>query len=316
MQNLIKNKTIINEHSSRCELNVFLCFNDKYAFQAGVTVSSLLKNNTNISIHLFMIDVSDNNKTYFQQLSYYNNTIIFYDVDSSIIANEHKLKDHHIPTSLRIFVPQILTEIEKLIYLDSDIICHSSLSPLLEINFEDNIVLAAKDEEESQKTQCPLFDIHYGEYFNAGVMIIDTNAWNNNNITQKSMDLLDNRRKEFRLLDQDALNIALKNQTKIIANNYNKIVSICEHQIVPALNKNDVLIHFAGPIKPWFADTIPELYQYYQQISPWNAIKLDKRPKESASKYRLLAKQQFKEKHPLKAIKYTLIYILKKLIKK
>lgn len=316
MQNLIKNKTVFNEHNLDCDLNVFLCFNDKYAFQAGITVSSLLKNNPNISIHLFMIDVSDDNKIYFQQLSHYGSTIIFYDIEPSSIADKHNLKDRHIPTCLRIFVPEILTEIDKLIYLDSDIICHLPLLPLLDISFENNIILAAKDEEESQQTQCPLFDIHHGEYFNAGVMIIDTKAWNSNQITQKSMDLLDNRRKEFRLLDQDALNIALKNKTKIISNHYNKIVSINEHEIIPKINENDVLIHFAGPKKPWFSDTIPEIYQYYQKISPWSVIILDKQPKESASKYRLLAKQQFNKKQRLKGIQYMMIYFLKKLIKK
>lgn len=69
------------------------------------------------------------------------------------------------------------------------------------------------------------YGIEFINYFNAGVMFINTSEWKKNNITQKALEMI-NSGKVYRYADQDVLNILLNGRVHYLDKKYNNKTTI------------------------------------------------------------------------------------------
>lgn len=195
-------------------MNVLYQFNEKYAPYAGVSITSLFENNKavdSIDVYILGEELSKTSTDKFLQLAIqYNRKVIFVETDSLIA----RMKELNMPTyrgsyaaNMRLFVSDIVTNGDRLLYLDADTIVVGELSDMYNSDIEtvgmvyDSLGCKHK------------YDIGLSEldgYYNSGVILYDLNKWRAGKFTEKIVEHVANVRSQYPSPDQDLINIVLK----------------------------------------------------------------------------------------------------------
>lgn len=196
-------------------------------------------------------------------------------------------------TYYRLFIADVLSEeIQKVIYLDGDMIVRHSLDELWNANIENHAVGVVTDMALDSKDFTRLgYDEGYG-YFNAGMLLINLNYWRKHHLKDTFLHLIETQPDRIVLHDQDVLNIILYNQKMELSVKFNcqngflmkeeysemgKWKNKYKDDIKSAV-KDPVIVHYTDTIKPWhIEDSNPygyEFMKYYKQTA-WRYIKLN-----------------------------------------
>ena len=129
-------------------INICFLTDDSYAMPTGVAIKSLCESknkNTVYNIYILAIDVSSKNKRIFESMGEEN-------VSIKIIQLKNEYEGHSIdgisatPTAMYKFrIPDILASVDRIIYLDGDIIVKTDLSNLYNFDICDNYIGAVLD---------------------------------------------------------------------------------------------------------------------------------------------------------------------------
>ncbi|MBI0068333.1 MULTISPECIES: glycosyltransferase family 8 protein [unclassified Snodgrassella] len=302
-------------------LHVLLCFDDKYAFPAGINMYSIIHNNPNreLHFHLFMQNVSVENQSKIAELSSKFVSITQYSINNKFRIHSNNTKFFPISACLRIIAPLIISQnVKKLLYIDSDTICLSSLDELFNTDLNDKIIAAVADVENTQVSQCKKFQLEYGSYFNSGVMLYNLENWNEANITKLALNLL-NEGIEYKFPDQDVLNILLKDKIYFVPKKFNSILytaqSFENKQKVEkeAVEKGAVIIHYTAGCKPWFKLHLTPIYKKYIYDSPWKNTKL--LLANNPSTLRRYSKYLLRQHKYFRSFFYYMLYLKHKILK-
>lgn len=157
-----------------------------------------------------------------------------------------------IETYYRLFAPFILPkELDKILYLDVDLICMGDLSGLYQEELGDNYFVGCEDKgigiEDLSRLNLPL-DYHY---INAGVILINLKKMREDFTAQKIVDMVLEQSKDLKYLDQDFINKNFSNKIKVVSNKYNWLVKTCKYKDMPY---RPIILHYAGSNKPWHDD--------------------------------------------------------------
>lgn len=218
----------------------------------------------------------------------YHQDIKFYDIDESKLGSVNIIhQDLSIATYYRLLLPMILDEsIDRILYLDCDVIVLKDISELFQVNLDGFGVAAVKD-------SCPYSNSHRmfiglgldSNYFCAGVLLINMKYWREHNSSEVMFDFLNKHSKELFFEDQDVLNYAFRNHWFQLPNKYGKapmtLAIIGDNQ--KSYDYTDYLfdtsiIHYATHVKPWLDIRIPN-DQYY-----WKYVKLSRFPNPQETK--------------------------------
>lgn len=300
-------------------LHIALGFDNNYAMPAGVAILSVIKNtpNYNLNFHLFIDNVSDENILKFKELIFDNVSITLYYLNNNFIINPKTLVLHipTVSTCIRFIMPKLLVSVtDQLIYLDSDIICLQSLNKITEYNIDNYIAGVISDTKDMQQTISKMYNIDSTKYFNAGVLLINTKKWCEENISEKALTMI-NDGNIYKFADQDVLNILLENKTLLLPIKFNtKIkISIDAHQ-EKEIRPYTVILHYISQNKPWYKVYLSEIFNDYLALSPWKDEPLPLSG--DSSSIRNYAKYLFKQKFYLKSVYYYIIYLKYKLFLK
>lgn len=300
-------------------LHIALGFDNNYALPAGVAILSVIKNtpNYNLNFHLFIDNVSDANILKFKELIFDNVSITLYYLNNNFIINPKTLVLHipTVSTCIRFIMPKLLVSVtDQLIYLDSDIICLQSLNKITEYNIDNYIAGVISDTKDMQQTINKMYDIDSTKYFNAGVLLINTKKWCEENISEKALTMI-NDGNIYKFADQDVLNILLENKTLLLPIKFNtKIkISIDAHQ-EKEIRPYTVILHYISQNKPWYKVYLSEIFNDYLALSPWKDEPLPLSG--DSSSIRNYAKYLFKQKFYSKFVYYYIIYLKYKLFLK
>ena len=139
-------------------------------------------------------------------------------------------------------------EVEKLLYLDADMICTGDIAELYDINFDDKLWCAALDigieEEDLKRLQFSEND----KYVNAGVLLINVKKFRQLYNESDMTNLIMKNIKFIKYCDQDFLNKEFKKTIKIIDSKYNLLAKCIRYK---ELNEKPLIVHYAGSVKPW-----------------------------------------------------------------
>jgi lipopolysaccharide biosynthesis glycosyltransferase len=119
---------------------------------------------------------------------------------------------------MRLFIPYFLPEdIEKVLYLDVDMIVQKDISVLFDNDLNNYVVAAVLD------PRIITFDNSWGgvlnykelglpgttKYFNTGLLLMNTVKWRAENVTERIISCIDNNKKFANYPDQYGLNVVL-----------------------------------------------------------------------------------------------------------
>ncbi|OCG23372.1 hypothetical protein A9G45_03860 [Gilliamella sp. HK2] len=301
-------------------LHIAFCFDDNYAMPAGIAMSSVILNNPdkNLVFHLFANNVSNEKIIIFNQLSKENISIICYEISDNFSINPDTLVLHvSASTCLRFIVPQMLNKVtSRVLYLDCDVLCTDNLNELINTDLTNKYSAVVPDVDKTQEKQCLACDIPHGEYFNAGMIYINTDMWVQNNLTEKAFAMI-NSGKVYKFADQDVLNILMQGKTVFLPRRFNRLTSLTVGGGEDNLISNDsAIIHYVTGNKPWYQLYITPLYRRYIELSPWAKDKLSLANENAPSTTRRYAKLLASQHKYFAAFKYYLIYLKHKTCKK
>lgn len=196
---------------SKKELNVLYTCDEKYAPFAGVSMTSLFRNNPDIGrirVYLVLDGVSEENQARYKTLAeQYGREVVLIDARNVV----EKIRALRIPTyrgsysaNFRLFFTEFIPDpMEKLLYLDSDTLVTGSLKPLLELDTTGYWFAMVRDSMMLRRDK--IFD--YEAPYNSGVLLIDVPAWKRDSVTQKLLDHIRHVRARYVNPDQDLLNV-------------------------------------------------------------------------------------------------------------
>ena len=258
------------------ELNFVYCFDDNFNLQALTSIKSLLNKITQ-KANIFIIH---KNIESFKKMSSFISeheklsSLHIYQFDSTKV-NLPPIKSHvSEATFYRLFISQYLPKnFEFLVYLDADIVSvNDPTSKLLETFSEiksDGNVIAAKIEttREQEKIFFNTLDLKSDVKFNAGVLVIDFNAWIKDEVESDLLKILNLRHNEIFDYDQEVLNIYFDGQfTKLDENLNYQAIGGQDENLYSFIEKNVNFLHYLGKGKPWNVDNyIFSTSKFYQK---------------------------------------------------
>ena len=329
---VIKKKITIGTNNRDInQLNIAYGIDKNFLLGCAVSITSILLTNSefNFSFHIFTNSIDNDFQQKLHQLTdKYKINVTIYLVEDIHLSNLPTTKNWTLATYFRFIVADYFyNKIDKILYLDADILCIGSLVELFNLEFDNNIayVVIEKDPIWWEKCAKRLNENKLlNGYFNAGFLLVNLKKWKENNINEKALKLLtnENLRKKFTHLDQDVLNLLLLDKVKYLDRKYNQQISI-NYELKYKSNKvrkypitdATILIHYIGPTKPWhkWAENY-ECSKYFLDVknnSPWQMTPLLLAT--TSSQMRYCAKHKLHQNKVVESLISYLIYCLKKL---
>jgi lipopolysaccharide biosynthesis glycosyltransferase len=180
--------------------------------------------------------------------------------------------------------------IDRLLYLDTDVLVRDDLRALADFDFNGHPIAATRDVSQ------PVLSVGFPAwrelgmspstpYYNAGVLLIDVQAWHARGIRAAALDFLYQHGDRCRYADQDGLNAALRgdfarlparwNQDAAFRHPRHLAYAFLDQAEVEAAERAPAIIHFTGAIKPWLPgchDPATELWRQTLAMTAWRDL--------------------------------------------
>lgn len=230
---------------------------------------------TVVNYYLIIEDLDDDYKQYFEDLKSPDFNIIFLNARDyqQYINPPQKTYLYYV----RCLAPRIFPNLDKILYLDTDVVAiNVGIEQLWDTKVDTKYVAAVTDIEIQYNDLYQMKNVGKTDnYFNSGVMLLNLKRMRQNDIDTKLEEYLLNWPKELKcvLYDQTILNYVFGNEVKIISSKWNNSILSLVYKDERAYQnyygtqnlkkkiEDAVLIHMKGP-KPWDA------------VSQWTADQL------------------------------------------
>lgn len=274
----------------------------RYSKFTGTAMLSLFDNtNSDVTVHI----LHDNTLTqdnrdkfayiagrYGQRVKFYNVETLCADKIAEMVSLVPAVKNSHVSVGAfyRLLISQILPfDIEKIIYLDSDIAINRDINELWQVNLNGKILAAVSEGICGTDTNtlflCTSGLIKHEEYFNSGVMLVDLKQLRKEETTIMEGAAFRGAHPQCICFDQDILNYCFAKRSLKLPSDFNVFVVHARTRKETVVGKK--IYHYAGDSSfnldrrdtlnqlwlsyfartPWFnAETIGRLYAGFQQI--------------------------------------------------
>lgn len=258
-------------------MNILMAVNQNYFLQMLTLLCSLGENNSSkIDVYLIHNELTAKHIQLVQNMMKEKNYGCVYEikVDSTFLEGAKVNEHFSIEMYYRIYASELLPkEIDRILWLDADIITIKSIEELYHTDLQGNSIAACVHRE--RFARCDAINDKavkrlemYSEcrYFNSGVLLMDLKKIRKNFKKEAVTELIYQKESVLENPDQDILNLLYCYDVLLLDESvYNYQVhydwdAVNEQQHV--LN-NVVILHFVGPAKPWKPDTMHFTYDYY-----------------------------------------------------
>ena len=245
-------------------MNIALATDSNYIVPISVVLQSIFAHhNSIVNIYLCYLEnsLSDKDITYYSTLVN-SNTCTFHPI---MISKKHLAKlpntRHGKAALLRLYLPLLLPNINKILYLDGDIVVNDNLTDLYNIELGENYIAASKDTSPiyhpNHIKKLGINTKHW--YFNSGVTLMNLKAFRQINLIENINQYAKLYFSEISSPDQDILNYICQGHTIYIHPRYNMNYSVEKdvaeqtwgREQIKEAKYSPAIIHYIGPIKPW-----------------------------------------------------------------
>ena len=297
-----------------------------FLFGCAVSITSFLIHNSELkfNFHVFTDSFSESDREKFKALAeQYKTNISIYLVNADSLKSlpENKLWTYAI--YFRFIIADYFSgKLERITYIDSDVVCNGSIQELVHLPLNGAVVAAVTERDEKwwlQRAEVLGNDLIAKGYFNTGVLVIDLAEWQALDVSMQAMKSLNdsNIRSKLTYYDQDVLNIILTGRVLFLDKKYNTQFSLnyeLKKNCKSPVDENTVLIHYIGPTKPWHEWAQYETSASFikaKNMSPWCDDKLMLPSNTSQNRYG--AKHSFHQGLYLKGIRFYIKYFFLKI---
>ena len=270
-------------------IHIACCTNEKLAPIFGVVVTSVGINVTSddVTIHLLHNSLRSRTVKRLQKIAAkYKVDLDLKQIDTDILKDFYFDKSKHYGNVMmfaRLLLSSVLPDLDKIIYLDCDIVVLNDLQSLWNFDVSDVAVAMAPDFTLKDKSTLNRLGITTGYYLNSGVILMNLDYWRKHDVQNRIFSYILEKGDKLIYNDQDALNSSLQNEHEELHIKYNfsyyyfhRLIGVLYkekiHEIIEARD-NPIIFHYFGPLKPWSLGAyLPgkELFIKYQKLSGWN----------------------------------------------
>jgi len=274
-------------------INVVCVSDAGYVPHLAAMLLSLAEHVTQERVQVFVCfeGASSDKQQIVRMLQKYPVDLRFIPLESVVFDNLPQIKIGHASsaTYVRLLIDKLLPEgIERLIYLDVDLIVRSDLSKLWHQDLNGKTIAAVRDAIPYSRHS--VLGLPAGApYFNAGVMLIDLVRWRLKQIGARALNFACEDPDSLFCWDQCALNFILYEDWTPLDNTWNyqtmEVARYRNHGVYftkmdQRTRKAVQIVHFTGDVKPWqYLNYHPLKREYlgYRQRTPWPLVKFDDR---------------------------------------
>lgn len=276
-------------------VNIAMITDNNYVKPTIVALTSLFCHKKSDSVYNIFILTNDLNEQSINLLKSLKNTNFNISVidKSNIIEKFNNLNvERHVTVTaiLKFFLPEIFNDLDKILYLDSDILVQADLSELININIPACYAAVVKDILCKVNTHhMAKYNIPNKYYFNSGVLLLNLELMRRDNISDSLIDYRINKPNHF--MDQDTFNAVIGHKVKYISYKYNFLNYYLEKLSIKELENfyeekfesspkaiyaGCYIVHLGGANKPWVYNMgyLSDLYRKYWNKSPLKNEKL------------------------------------------
>lgn len=277
---VIKSTAKYHSYNNKNLIHIGYGIDNNYVRCAAASIASICINNPQryFSFYIITNGISDTNKEKLRQLALqYSINITIFHIDCDCLKKLPTKIYLPIPTYFRFILPLILQNehIDKLFYIDADIICLKTADYAFDLNLGDNLLAAVPDLEWLGRKRTSALGLKNHTYFNAGFLSINMSKWLQMDMLNLVINSIIENPQKFQYLDQDALNLISTGKVSYLDRAFNCIEPTKEEE------SSVVFLHFAANPKPWSLawpicgktnDFNINLYQSYEEKTPWRSM--------------------------------------------
>lgn len=264
---------------------IAFAFDNNLVFPACVCLSSLLmnaKDDTFYDIFILHSSKVDLNKEQLAELlKQFTRCRIQYRVVDDTFDQSFEIRGITAATYYRLLIPELISEYDKVIYADVDIIFRMDLSELYETEIGNNYIAATRElgmnlTEDGQKYIHSMPELNVGSYIQAGFIVMNNKAILKDNVHVQFKEWSN---KKLKFQDQDILNVVCRGRIYYLSLEYN----MTDYSYMFAMRKRSVIkelfsdaeieyalkqgnIHYNGH-KPWkkYSVNFDIWWEYYRK---------------------------------------------------
>lgn len=270
--------------SKQDKMTIVSSCNDGFAPHVSALFVSILENGSKHAsqYNFYVIDdeISMANKKLMREtLQDFDSSVHFLTIDKKYFENV--VESDRIPQTayFRIAIPQLFRGkgVERLLYLDCDMIALTDVSKLWQLDLKGNILAAVEDAGFHHRLEKMKIKTESYRYFNSGFMLIDVNKWLEQDVTNRVLKFIQENPEKLRFHDQDALNAILHDQWLPIHPKWNAQSYIMQKEVknprpegeraYVETRKQPKIIHYSGHIKPWSKEFTSPTKKYYEKYA-------------------------------------------------
>ncbi|MCL2289911.1 MAG: glycosyltransferase family 8 protein [Bacteroidetes bacterium] len=276
-------------------LEIAIATDSNYLIPTTVLLKSLFENNQDILVTVNLLYLFSATKE--QDVDFLYN----YVVEHGHLCRKVGISDeqlgvvpecrHSKSTFLRLLLPEILSEIPYILYLDGDIIIPGSISYFCSLDMSNYYIAGVKESTNfHMKEYCQKLGLTDDAfYFNAGVVFMNLDLMRKEQMTAQFFDYLKTNADILIDNDQGILNGVLWRKVKYMPPKYNRNYML-EPDVTRALytkaelneaKRQPAIIHYIGPIKPWnYLSYHPKtkLWWKYLKMTPFKDFQPKNKP--------------------------------------
>lgn len=270
---------------------IILISSNEFIPHCATTMASILHNinkSYHISFYILSFDLTDKNKNKLEKLKQIASCDIFFPkLDDNLLERFDKIAiPAHVSKVcyLKIFIPDILPEANKAIFIDCDTICRDDISELYNINLGENYFGMVEGVGNEIVTK-DLWGEAARDYFNSGVILINIQKLREDDYLMQIENRISKNIKKYQIADQDIINDSFRGNILRISARWNffheyhflrpQYRPSDENDYKSAL-ENPSIVHYVGKVKPWHQESrhpYKKEYIKYYKMNPFYSIK-------------------------------------------
>lgn len=252
-------------------ISIVCTFDNNYSQHCAVLLSSIFENNKESFFDIYILSdyIDEDNQNKLSKLvDNYSQKLYYLQIDKKQFEGlpfGGKFLNISLAAYYRLILPDVLPEsLNKILYLDCDIVVNGEISSLWNFDLQNNAVAGVEDSiRVSFNAPKRLgYPVNYS-YFNSGVMLINLSTLRKMKFTQMAFFYIKCHLKEIVYHDQDILNALLYDKKVFLPIKWNvmecflfrrPLIHSKYKQEIGDARKNPAIIHFTGKMKPWYKE--------------------------------------------------------------
>ncbi|MDC7279111.1 glycosyltransferase family 8 protein [Butyrivibrio fibrisolvens] len=287
-------------------MDVVYITDEYYIMPTTVSIVSLIENNKEAfgTIYVICEGCTAKELEKILNLKTYRWDIKIINVDSEkYIELEQELKDktntHVSRAALHKFsIPNLIKDVDKILYIDGDIIVNKSIKNLFDIDLEGYYMAAVEDMGnlmfcyKGEPSHSDRIEMKGEKYYNSGLMLLNLKEMRKDSVGEKLLDYRINKINYF--MDQDAFNYCMHERILELSYKFNFRAPLFYEANFDEINTlffesrytsydellNDmVILHLSANYKPWeyYTQFFSDIFLKYYKKSPYKDISISLR---------------------------------------